>query len=180
MRESGIKDSANRIGKCTSPEARDFDFWIGEWDIQQKILKQDGMWLEFDAKTSVSLALEGCAILEHWEGTVQFFWEGMQSAERMQGLSVRAYDPERGKWYIHWMDSRTPRFGTPYVGSFENGKGEFFREWDTPQGRRIGRITFSDITSTSVHWNLAISSDEGQNWSTIWIMEMHRSGGRNV
>lgn len=180
MRKGSIKNFANRIEKCISPEARAFDFWIGEWNIQQKILEQDGTWLEFDAKTSVSPALDGCAILEHWEGTVQFFWEGMQSAEQMKGLSVRAYDPGTGKWYIHWMDSRTPRFGIPFIGSFENGKGEFFRAWETTQGKRIGRITFSDITSASVHWDLAVSSDEGQNWSTIWIMEMNRSEGQST
>ena len=180
MKESSIKDSENRIGKCTSLEARAFDFWIGEWVIQQKILKQDGTWLEFDAKTSVSPVLDGCAILEHWEGTVQFFWEGMQSSELIKGLSVRTYDLETGKWYIHWMDSRTPRFGTPFVGSFENGRGEFFREWESPQGKRMGRITFSDIAPDSVHWDLAISSDEGQSWMTIWIMEMYRSEERSL
>jgi hypothetical protein len=62
------------------------------------------------------------------------------------------------------MDSRTPRFDTPYVGNFVGGQGEFFREWETPQGKRTGRITFSDITTDSVYWELAISSDEGHTF----------------
>ena len=98
----------------------------------------------------------------------------MGSVEPMKGLSVRSYDPETGKWYIHWMDSRKPRFDTPYVGNFVDGRGEFFREWETPQGKRMGRITFSDITTESVHWGLAISSDDGQTWTTIWVMDMER------
>ena len=171
-------NAMNNVEKCNSPEARAFDFWIGEWNIRQKILKQDGTWLNFDAKTSVSPTLDGCAILEHWEGMVQFFWESMQSAEQMKGLSVRAYDPKTDKWYIHWMDSHTPHFGNPYSGGFERGKGEFFRKWETPQGKRMGRITFSDITPDSVHWDLAVSSDEGQSWTTLWIMEMVRSNKR--
>jgi hypothetical protein len=61
---------------CLSPEAREFDFWIGDWIIEQKILQQDGSWLKLDATTSVSPDLNGCAIVEHWEGSVQFFWEG--------------------------------------------------------------------------------------------------------
>ena len=158
-----------------SAEARAFDFWIGDWSIQQKILNQDGTWLQFEAKTSVTPALDGRALIEHWEGSVQFFWEGMQTPQPMQGLSVRSYDAQAGRWHIHWMDSRNPSFGAPYVGGFDEGKGEFFREWETPQGKRLGRITFSDITSSSVHWELAVSSDEGQTWSVLWIMDMEKT-----
>jgi hypothetical protein len=161
--------------RCSSTEARAFDFWIGNWDIDQKLLQQDGTWLNFDAKTSVSFALDGCAIIEHWDGMVQFFWEGMQDPEPMKALSVRSFDAQTGKWLIYWMDSRTPNFGTPYIGGFSKDNGEFFREWEVPQGKRIGRITFSNITPDSVGWELAVSSDERQTWSAIWIMEMHRT-----
>lgn len=165
---------AQRVEACHWPEARAFDFWIGDWTIQQQILSQDGTWLRFDAKTSVSSTLDKCAIIEHWQGTVQFFWEGMNAPEPMSGLSVRAYDPDTGRWYISWMDTRVPRFSGPYVGSFDRSRGEFLREWETPQGKRLGRITFSNITSDSVDWELAISSDEGNSWSPLWIMKMYR------
>lgn len=158
-------------------EVRAFDFWIGDWTIQQRILQQDGTWTNFEAKTSVSLTLDGRALLEHWQGTVQFFWEGMNAPETMKGLSVRAYDPQTDQWYIHWMDTRFPQFGRPYIGNFADDRGEFFREWETPQGKRLGRITFSDMTLDSVVWDLAISTDDGQTWTTLWIMEMSRSGG---
>jgi hypothetical protein len=171
-----VAPASPKTGTCTSPQARAFDFWIGNWSIEQRILREDGTWLEEKAKTSVSPALEGCALVEHWEGTVQFFWEGMKKPEPMKGLSVRAYDPGTGKWSISWMDTRSPRFGAPYEGTFDGGKGEFFREWETPQGKRRGRITFSDTGPDSVHWDLAVSRDEGKIWSTIWIMEMRRLG----
>lgn len=166
--------AAQDVQPCSSVEARAFDFWIGDWRIEQEILQQDGTWLTLDARTTVSPALDGCALIEHWEGTVQLFWEGMEAPEPMQGLSVRSYDPETGQWSIHWMDTRSPSFGSPYVGGFEDGRGTFFREFETPQGVRRGRITFSEITLDSVDWELAISSDEGQTWSTIWIMKMRR------
>lgn len=160
---------------CGSAEAREFDFWIGDWDIRQKILRQDGTWLELDAETSVAATLDGCALVEHWTGSVQFFWEGMQAPEPMQGLSVRAFDPESRKWHIYWMDTRTPSFGSPYTGAFDSGRGEFFREWETPQGSRTGRITFSDMTADAVRWELAVSSDAGDSWTPLWIMEMRRA-----
>lgn len=161
-------------GACDSPQAHQFDFWLGRWKIDQKILSADGSWLELPARTSVSSALEGCALVEHWKGKVKFFWEGMKTIEPMEGLSVRAYDPQSGKWRIHWMSSRTPRFGTAFEGGFQNGAGKFFSTRQGPRGKQLSRITFSNITRNSVHWDLAVSSDDGKTWKTIWIMEMRR------
>jgi hypothetical protein len=158
--------------------AHAFDFWIGDWNIQQKILQKNGRWLAFDARTSVSPTLDGLALIEHWEGKVQFFWEGMREPKSIKGLSVRAYDPKSGKWYIYWMDTLRPYFGSGYSGGFENGRGQFFRAWEAPNGKRLGRITFRKISSSSVDWELAVSKDEGKNWSMLWTMHMVRRGER--
>ncbi|HXI21555.1 MAG TPA: hypothetical protein VNH46_10740, partial [Gemmatimonadales bacterium] len=150
---------------------------IGDWDIRQRILSRDGTWLELPARTSVTPALDGCALVEHWQGEVQFFWEGMQRPEPMRGLSVRAWDPTERRWKIYWMDTRSPRFGSPYSGVFDGGRGEFFREWDAPSGHRLGHITFRPVAPDSVLWELAVSADRGQSWQTIWTMAMHRRAG---
>lgn len=107
---------------------------------------------------------------------MKFFWEGMQEPERLKGLSVRAYDPQAGKWFIHWMDTRSRRFDRPYVGDFTDGKGVFYRASETADGTRADRITFSDISPDSVNWSLDLSSDGRQSWTTIWTMEMRRIG----
>jgi hypothetical protein len=167
--------AAQSAQPCSTPEASAFDFWIGEWDIQQRILNEDGSWHEFEATTTVTPALDGCALLEQWAGTVQFFWEGMQSPEPMKGLSVRAYDPVTGLWRIHWMDTRTLRFDAPYEGSFDDGQGIFYLERETPQGPQRNRITFSDISPNFVNWELAVSSDGGSTWTALWVMEMRRT-----
>lgn len=161
-------------GPCATAGARAFDFWIGEWEISQRILRQDGSWIELPARTSVRAALDGCALVEQWSGEVLFFWEGMKTAEPMKGFSVRAYDPRAGHWNIHWMDTRTARFGNPYVGTFVDGRGEFFRDWETPQGPRVGRITFVEAGANAVTWALAVSTDDRRTWQTIWTMAMRR------
>lgn len=109
---------------CNAGEARQFDLWIGEWDIKQQILQADGTWLKSHAKSKVSRALEGCALVEAWEGNVLFFWEGMQRPELLRGMSVRAYDSAKKKWVIYWMDTWHPQFAS-FEGSFENGEGTF-------------------------------------------------------
>lgn len=169
---------AQARGGCAAPAARAFDFWVGEWDVLQRILRRDGTYLELPASTAVSAALDGCALVERWSGAVQFFWEGMDAPAPMKGLSVRAYDPDSGEWSIHWMDTRSPRFGTPYVGGFSGGRGVFYREWEMPRGSRTGRITFSDIARDAVRWSLAVSDDGRQSWTVLWTMDMRRKEKR--
>lgn len=168
--------SAQSLVRCGEAPARAFDFWVGDWNIRQQILREDGTYLELPAKTSVSVALDGCALIEYWEGEVQFFWEGMERPEMMKAISVRAYEPRTKKWHIHWMDTRSRYFDTPYVGDFADGRGEFYREWKTPEGTRVGRIAFSSISRDSVSWSLAVSSDGRQSWTPMWMMEMRRAG----
>jgi hypothetical protein len=117
-------------------------------------------------------------LIEYWEGEVQFFWERMEKPEMMKAISVRAYEPRTKKWYIHWMDTRSRHFDAPYVGDFADSRGEFYREWRTPEGTQVGRITFSNISRDSVSWSLAVSSDGRQSWTTMWMMEMRRAGGK--
>lgn len=160
---------------CNSAEAHQFDFWIGNWDIDQKIIQKDGSWIKTKARDSVFSILKGCAIEEHWTGNVQFFWAGMKEPKPLEGLSVRYYDTKDKKWHIFWMDNFNPTLGTGSKGNFKNGIGEFFHEQKTEKGKQISKITFSDITKNSLHWDLSISRDNGETWTKIWIMEMKRA-----
>lgn len=168
--------SATTSPECSSPEYHQFNFWIGQWDIKQKILKADGTWFEANASTNVSRVLGDCALMEEWQGDVLFFWEGMEKPEPLKGFSVRAYDRKTKQWTISWMDTRHLRF-TQFAGNFRNGRGEFFRKQANEKGNEtITRVTFSDIKPASVLWDLSISTDAGQTWKTLWIMQMTRQG----
>lgn len=168
-------DGGRQPGACAAPGFREFDFWIGEWDIRQRILQADGTWEEFDATTRVEPVLGGCALFERWQGTVQFFWEGMTEPASLEGMSYRSYDPEAGEWAIWWMDERNPRIGDPNRGSFEDGIGTFYRDGRTGQGNPMtARIRFFDIEEGYFRWDLAISTDGRATWSTMWEMEQTR------
>lgn len=160
---------------CASAESRQFDFWLGEWTIEQKILGAEGKWLAFPATTSVSASPDYCVLTEHWSGKVQFFWEGMKAPAQIWGYSVRAFDPADRNWRIYWMDELTPRFAEPYVGGFSgDGEGAFFRDFVGPDGPRRARISFSRMKPDAVDWALAISADGGATWRDLWKMKMTR------
>ena len=162
---------------CEGREYRQFDFWLGAWNVDQRIRTADGTYLEFPAVDTVEAALDGCAIVEHWHGTVQFFWAGMTAPARLQGLSVRTWDAREAVWRIHWMDSRDPRFGEPFTGTFSDGMGVFTLEAAGPDGTTsLRRIAFTPGPDGSVDWELAVSSNHGRDWMVLWTMHFTPAG----
>jgi hypothetical protein len=161
---------------CQAPEYHQFDFWLGTWDIEQDILTEDGSYARFPAKNRVEAVASGCAVVEHWRGTVQFYWEGMEAPDSLYGLSVRSFDDARGEWSIYWLDSRHPSFGDPFVGGFDNGLGTFTRRVRRLDGTvSLSRIVFEPVDATSVEWNLDVSADDGERWTTVWRMHFHHA-----
>jgi|HubBroStandDraft_5_1064220.scaffolds.fasta_scaffold930936_1 hypothetical protein len=79
------------------------------------------------------------------------------------------------QWSITFASSRDGRLGTPMIGRFENGRGEFYDREDF-NGRSIFvRDTFSDVTPTSYKMEIAFSADGGKRWETNWIMTFTRA-----
>lgn len=160
-------------GLAQDDHTGEFDFWIGQWKIDQKIMDEDGEWLHFTAATKITPILEGQALEEHWEGEVQFFWLGMDEPRAITGHSIRYFDKEEGQWLIYWMDSLSPKIQKPFKGGFlRPGYGEFFRA-PSSDGESRTRITFEQQNADSVRWSLAVSGENG-NWTTIWMMDMKR------
>lgn len=145
---------------------RQFDFWVGEWSVQNRHLQPDGTWLDGDVtRARIVPVLGGQAVLEEWAGP---FRSGY-----MNGFSLRAFDPAAERWVIllSWTGDGNSTFGR-MRGSFRHGRGEFV----APEtGPRRQRYTFSDALADSVRWDSARTTDGGRTWSTDWIMEFSRT-----
>lgn len=70
------------------PGARDFDFWVGEWNVYSAA---DG---EFGGTNRISKRSNGCLILEEWT-----------SVTGGDGTSMNYLDPTTGQWRQIWMGS---------------------------------------------------------------------------
>jgi hypothetical protein len=90
-------------------------------------------------------------------------------AGRIQGLSLRTYNPESGQWHITWCNSKQGTLGPPMIGGFKDGRGEFYNQ-ETLDGRAIFvRFIFSDITAKTFKLEQAFSADGGKTWEPNWI-----------
>jgi hypothetical protein len=162
------------IASSTSPEAQpaplrdgqhDFDFEIGTWKTQVSRLVQplsgSKTWVEYEG-TSVVQKL--------WDGRANMVLLDVSGPKgRIEGLSLRLYNPESRQWSLNFASSAAGTLTEPTIGEFKNGRGEFYSQ-ETFNGRAIlVRFVISDITPTSCRFEQAFSDDGGKTWEVNWI-----------
>jgi hypothetical protein len=153
--------------------ARDFDFWLGRWDVRNRRLRRrlagSDDWEEFDATVVARPILDGLGNedefrTDHDGGFV--------------GMSFRFFDRDERRWSIYWADSRRPgELDPPVFGGFDGDVGVFEGE-DVLRGRPIlVRFTWSRVTTETPRWEQAFSDDGGRTWETNWVMDFARHEG---
>lgn len=145
--------------------ARDFDFEFGTWRTHLRLLVApltgSNAWVEYEGSSVVRPVLDGRANL------VELEVEG--PAGRIEGLSLRLYDPEARQWSLNFSNIRTGQLSPPVVGEFRNGRGEFYGQ-ERIDGRTVlVRFVISDITPTTARFEQAFSDDGGRSWEVNWI-----------
>ena len=138
----------------------DFDFEIGTWKThvkrRVKPLTGSNTWVEMDGITTVKKVLNGRANL------VELIADG--SSGHFEGLSLRLYNPQSGQWSLNFSNAADGTLAQPTIGSFKDGRGEFFDQ-ETYNGRAIFvRFVISDITPDSIHFEQSFSDDGGKTW----------------
>lgn len=148
----------------------DFDFEFGDWKIhlkrRQRPLTGSTTWVEYDGTSVVRPVWKGGANLGELAVS--------GPAGRIEGLSLRTYNPQSHQWHISWCNRADGTVGPAMIGGFKNGRGEFYNQ-ELFNGRAIFvRFIFSDITANSFQFEQAFSSDGGKTWEANWIATFSR------
>lgn len=155
----------------TQSKKTDFDFFIGNWQVLNKRLKErftgSNEWIEFPARIEGSRKLlNGLALTEQM--ITEF------DGEYFEGVSMRVFNPATEQWTIYWMDTSHPEMTEQVVGVFKDGKGEFYGE-ELFKGKTVKlRFIWSEITARSARWEQAYFDETQGAWETNWIMEFTR------
>jgi hypothetical protein len=166
--------SASQVNAQSTNSLRDgqhdFDFNIGVWKTRIRRLKHplagSKEWMDVSGTVTVSKVWDGRANLEEIEA------DG--PAGHIEGLTLRLYNTESRQWYLYWANSRAGTLGTPGVGEFRNGRGEFYSQ-DQSGGRTIlVRQIYSDITQNSYRFEQSFSDDGGRTWEPNWVASLTR------
>jgi uncharacterized protein (TIGR02246 family) len=145
------------------PRFREFDFWIGDWDVRPTGASASSP----PARNTVTLEENGCVVMEHWNA------QGGST-----GQSFNIFDRSIGQWRQTWVDNVGGQHD--YRGSLKDGNMVFMGDTPAPNGR-LGRVptklTFFHLGADSVRQFSEISNDGGKTWITSYdLMYVRRKG----
>lgn len=141
----------------TYPEYRQFDFWIGEWEVFGKNGNKAG-------QSKISLILDSCIILEEWTGGGGF-----------TGKSFNTWNAATHQWQQTWVDNVGGT--TEYLrGQAEPGKITFFADKVMGNDGKnfLRKLSFYKLSDDKVRQHGERSNDGGQTWTTEYDLEYRR------
>ena len=154
----GYSQQAVQHPCAANPVYRQFDFWIGEWDVFAVSGKKAG-----DSK--IELILDSCIILENWKS----------SGSDYAGKSFNTYNTSSKQWQQTWVDNKGG--STEFLeGRYENNKmifmtNSFVFSKDT---MAVRKLTFYNLTPGKVRQHGEISKDNKLTWQTEYDLEYRR------
>jgi hypothetical protein len=135
--------------RCTGREHRQFDFWIGEWDV---FGGPQGDRLVGTSR--IERSENGCWLVEHWRG-----------ASGNHGTSINAWDAQHRAWRQFWVggDGVVLRLEGGLEGNAMVMTGGLPKNDGGTQRQRIS-WTPQDDASLVQQWDT--SDDDGATWGT--------------
>jgi len=129
---------------CSAAEHRQFDFWVGEWDVVNRARSDAPA-----ARSNITLEQNDCVIREEYS-----------TAGGYGGTSLTFYDTARGRWHQTWIDNQ----GQPvfFDGGFE---GESLVVV-SPDAKF--RMIFTPQEDGSVRQQFDGSKDGGESWDVLF------------
>lgn len=135
------------------PEARQFDFWIGDWDVTP-FQAPAGPGAPLLGTNRIEAILEHCVLMENWLGG---------GPAPSAGKSMNFYDTNRRQWRQVWVADGGGSLD--YVGSFRDGAMRFDGWTLAPNGMRVlQKLTFFPIHRDTVRQLFETSVDSGKTW----------------
>lgn len=149
--DAGFKDLVRRsdlaVNPCkASPEFRQFDFWIGEWDVKNQQGVPSG-------SSSIQLILGQCIIFENWAG-----------GSGTNGKSFNIFDTNDKKWHQTWVDDKGTF--THYIGGLINGEMVVTADTIVSGKPTLAKMTFTKMPNGDVRQHGENSTDAGKTWTT--------------
>ncbi len=152
--------------RCTFPETRQMDPWLGEWEGEAVLASGDTV----PARASVYEILNGCGQVDRLQ-----LGEGKDA---VQVYRVRTYQPDPGRWVEYRLDSRdgvidrlegSVEGDTALIETPESARGPW-------TGRQV-RTRWTRIARDGVQFETAVRSGK-EGWTGEWTVRLRsRSAG---
>jgi len=138
------------------PESRQFDFWIGTWDVQTSTGQPAG-------ENTIDLILGDCVLLENWT-----------SRGGGSGKSLNLFNAGAGFWQQTWVDAQGSV--TEYRnGTYQDGVMRFTADSKGPDGKPVlQKLAFFNLAPGKVRQFGERSDDGGKTWTVEYDLSYLR------
>jgi tetratricopeptide (TPR) repeat protein len=130
---------------CETAEFKDFDFWVGEWDVTSAGSPA--------GSSRIQKILNNCVILENYSGTSGY-----------EGKSFNSYDPKTKQWHQYWIDNSGS--SVDFRGKYADGQLVYEADSENPDGSKVHRkMTFVKLAEDRVRQFSVQTQDGGKTWN---------------
>jgi len=130
---------------CDTELHRQFDFWVGTWDVHNGKGAHVGV--------NEIVAAEPCYMLEQWRGD-----------SKSRGMSLNFVDAGSGKWTQDWVDNSGGRIHIS--GGWSDGAMRLVGEHTLPNGtKRPFRGTWTPLPDGRVRQHFEEIQNEEAGWA---------------
>jgi hypothetical protein len=129
---------------CNTPEFRQFDFWLGDWDVESAAAPGTV------SRNLITRAYDGCTVREEYTTPAGY-----------AGTSLNFYDAPRKVWHQTWIDNQG---GGLIIEGGLQGTSMVLQTVTDPVN--VQRITWTPLPDGRVrqHWESTV--DGGKTWTT--------------
>jgi hypothetical protein len=149
--------ASQKPAPCNTPEHRQFDFWIGDWDVFDAGDPKPSM------RIVVEKILDGCVLRETY-----------RDVNGMNGESFNVYDASRRVWHQTWVTNRGALL--ELEGGMDGGRMALRATETTKDGPVLWRA-FWIPQGAEVRETAETSADGGKTWKPKFDIVFRRRGG---
>ena len=145
----------NNAKPCSAPEASQFDFWIGTWNLYSSDT--------LTGTNTIYKIMDGCTVQENFESNKTGY----------SGKSWSMFNPRTKMWQQTWVDNQGEYISLN--GRFENGTMTLTTGLQKINGKdQVNRMRYHDIKKDGFEWDWESSMDNGATWTTAWHIRYER------
>jgi tetratricopeptide (TPR) repeat protein len=142
------KEVRHNAAPCDDAEFRQFDFWLGDWDVASA---GDGTQR---GSSHIAKEMDGCVIWENWKSAGSPYF----------GKSYNTWNPNLKRWEQYWVDNSA---GVMFFhGTLKGAIMDYWTD-DVPQatgGTLLRHLQFFNLGPDKVRQFSQGSSDGGKTW----------------